>query len=565
MMRSSRFLIVFLFLLGCTDREQKEMIAFAEKMVDAYPDSVYRLLEGVDVDEISDEKDKADFALVYTEALYKSRLSTKSDSLIKIALNYYFDKDDHLKAAKSAFYMGKVYSDLDSVKIATEYLIRAESHILNEHDDKLSGLIESELGKLYLRQLMTESALKHYRKARFHFYRASDSSNENYAIGNIARCFFEIDQIDSALYYYSDAKNRAKERHDDDYLMYLDKHLIQLYVRTGETKLARDLSAGVYALDSNKYHYYYNLSDCAYSENRFDSARYYVEALLSDTLLELSLLQRVSALIRLREIEEKAGHFKEAYFWSLKCKDLSDSLYTNFRNDYIAQAEAKYGKEQLLNQNYLLQIKNYRKVVLACVLAFFLSISVFIIVCLVIRHRAMVKKDAATIHEYMALVEVLEERHIATQNDLLEKLSEKEEKERKLEVVLQKRLEIIKCLSSLLATFGNRDEGFERKIKEMLREDILTQDTLSDLLDVVNLNYYGIIDFLRRNYKLSKEGLVVCSLICSNFSRLEISIILGITVEALYTRCNRLKDDMGIDMPLIAFLEKTLARLKGNG
>lgn len=557
--------LFILLLSGCENVEKQGLIDIAEKIVEQYPDSVYQLLKDSRVSDWATEKDKADFALVFTESLYKSRIPVTSDSLIQIAWKYYSNQNGKIEAAKSNFYMGKLYSDLDSVTKATKYMIDAEIHASNTQQYKLLGLIESELGKLYLKQYQVEQALQHYRKSKAYFSQVFDDSNENYTTGNIARCFFYMDQKDSAMHYYKEAQKRAIERDDKDYVIYLSQDLIPFYVRIGQIQAARNLTEDVYALDSNKVHYICNLSDCVYFDNKLDSARYYWEMLLHDTLLDLSLKQKVALYLNLRNLEGQVGDYKKAYTNSLQYQKLSDSLQACFEQDCILQMEKKYRNEQLRNQNYVLYMNNSRKIFIISILLGVFILLLVVLVFFLIHHRKIVKKSGDTIYEYTALIDVLKEEHQTSQHNLFEKLNDKTEKEQRLKVTLLKRLEIIRRLTDLLAQCGNNEKAyhtFVKKIKELMSMNTLTQDILADLLDIVNMNYYGIVDFLRTEYNLSKEELELCSFICSGFTRPEMSVIYGISQNNIDVRCSRLKQQMGLKSPLTPFLKATIEQLK---
>ena len=64
-----------------------------ERYMDVYPDSALLLLEQIPHPEKLRGKQRADYALLLTQAQYRSNIVTTSDSLINIAVGYYQDKD----------------------------------------------------------------------------------------------------------------------------------------------------------------------------------------------------------------------------------------------------------------------------------------------------------------------------------------------------------------------------------------------------------------------------------------------------------------------------------------
>lgn len=87
-----------------------------------------------------------------------------------------------------------------------------------------------------------------------------------------------------------------------------------------------------------------------------------------------------------------------------------------------------------------------------------------------------------------------------------------------------------------------------------------------NLLDVVNENYYHIIDYLKTNYpNLIYEELALCALICLGFSASSIGIIFGNTkTTSIYNRRYRLRKKLAIpaEMQIETFIHNTIADLK---
>ena len=76
--------------------------------MDVYSDGALLLLEQIPHPEELRGKQRADYALLLTQARDKNYLdSLQSDSLIKIAVDYYKNGEDKVKA-KALFYYGKV-------------------------------------------------------------------------------------------------------------------------------------------------------------------------------------------------------------------------------------------------------------------------------------------------------------------------------------------------------------------------------------------------------------------------------------------------------------------------
>ena len=76
--------------------------------MEVYPDSAMQLLKLLQYPEKLRGKESADYALLLTQALDKNYLdSLQSDSLIKIAVDYYKGSGDYVKAGKSYYILWK--------------------------------------------------------------------------------------------------------------------------------------------------------------------------------------------------------------------------------------------------------------------------------------------------------------------------------------------------------------------------------------------------------------------------------------------------------------------------
>lgn len=162
------------------------------------------------------------------------------------------------------------------------------------------------------------------------------------------------------------------------------------------------------------------------------------------------------------------------------------------------------------------------------------------------------KEKRLVIEEYTGLIEALKEENEVSRNSLMEKLNGQDAKEKVLKQALNKRLGIIRQLTDLSFKYGDGNKSrdiFCRKVKELMSVDILTHDVLADLLEIANLNYYGIIDFLKTDYRFSKEELELCSFLCAGFTPQEMSVLYNVNVNNIYVRCSRLGKKMGLQIP----------------
>ena len=92
-------LFVLCFCASCGHKEARYALDMAEKRMWDEPDSALKVLESIVMPEDLEGKELADYALLLTQAQYRSNIVATSDSLINIAVGYYQDKDVEKRTA----------------------------------------------------------------------------------------------------------------------------------------------------------------------------------------------------------------------------------------------------------------------------------------------------------------------------------------------------------------------------------------------------------------------------------------------------------------------------------
>ena len=128
------------------------------------PDSALQMLETISQSEQLTGKEQADYALLLTQARSRNRITATSDSLIRIATDYYQDSNDNARKAKAFLYLGDVYMDMQNHIEAMKALKQAEEQV-NDAESSVQSLIYSNLAYLNRESGNYELAWKYYQKA----------------------------------------------------------------------------------------------------------------------------------------------------------------------------------------------------------------------------------------------------------------------------------------------------------------------------------------------------------------------------------------------------------------
>ena len=90
---------------GCQDRKgTAPILKEAEALMYTRPDSALQMLETISQPEQLTGQEQADYALLLTQARSRNRITATSDSLIRIATDYFQDSNDNARKAKAFLY-----------------------------------------------------------------------------------------------------------------------------------------------------------------------------------------------------------------------------------------------------------------------------------------------------------------------------------------------------------------------------------------------------------------------------------------------------------------------------
>lgn len=185
---------------GC--REGKDTAATlteAEALMYTSPDSALLMLEAIPHPERLTGRKQADYALLLTQARSRCRITANSDSLIRIATDYYLHTDDNDRKATALYYLSDVYTDMGKYTEAIAPLKQAEEALKEVHPN-IQSLVYSQLGYLNRKSGNYELALDYYVKTlRINI----THHNDEWSVGNLTNILnLPLSKVqDSASFY----------------------------------------------------------------------------------------------------------------------------------------------------------------------------------------------------------------------------------------------------------------------------------------------------------------------------------------------------------------------------
>ena len=143
-------LLILVALISCNDPKPiTDTLHRAEALMNEYPDSAWTLLNTISPDEMEQNRNRALYALLYTQAQDKTYRDETNDSLISVAVDYYRDTDDVRRKFLSYYYKGRVMMNArESIKAMLSFL-EAENLCEEINDGYLLGLLYTQIGDIY--------------------------------------------------------------------------------------------------------------------------------------------------------------------------------------------------------------------------------------------------------------------------------------------------------------------------------------------------------------------------------------------------------------------------------
>lgn len=383
-MRTMHFLSVYLFIitsfLSCQSENQRKLDS-VESLLEESPEQALCLLNEMTLKNLKREKDIARYALLKSAVMDKNYIDVTSDSLSRVAVDYYMLQPNTYYRMLAWYYHGLVLMNAKSYSSSIVALERAEKEAASLDDDFHSGLILRNKAKVFNMTNNNPEAISCQRRAISFFERAGKPSYKSFAEVDLA-----IHYTNNKDYHLADSLFSAIRSYYDNPQLIRHCNLRQAGILV-ETEKDSEEALSLYREVPRAY---YSFIDCIYLAlaheriNHKDSADFWMSEGYS-----LAKNQFDSATIDYSRsrLELRRHHYQQAFRLVDHASSIQDSLTRVLLCQSVSAAQRDYFKSETSLRDEKIQSMRLKAI-------FGLVVGIFVVsVLLMILYWVSRKKD----------------------------------------------------------------------------------------------------------------------------------------------------------------------------
>ncbi len=571
--------VILISAASCSRRDMRvqSVLASADSLMMTRPQAALDTLLSLDSTVVFSlrGRDRADFALLMTEARYKCYLPVAEDTAISEAADYYRRKGPDDRYARALTMQGAVLSERRDPEGAMAAYKEAEPIVERGGDLEQLGLLHTRIGELYKRNFINDSAaIARYQKALYCFEEVELPKRIMYAHVALANILM-IDSTEQTLWHLEEAVRMADLYSDRKcglsalLLMmhvYESKHDDNAILNTAEVVFSKyGSSPNTQAEEKTYRNILINLAKCYLRAGLIDSAEHITRSIHAASPSDSLSLYNLYAGIAI-----KSGDWKRASEYQSSILRLTVDMLQSSSSSKLAEIEHKYDNALIREELYRKEASNAR-IITVLILVVIAAIIVTYGLYRLIR-RLRYEKYKLNIQ----LTSLKSENYRIRQERMQE-----EECRKELELMLQRQASANSKLMGYYSRLYNamleivsaytiykdnpNSHLFSSKAFAIARNFTSCLDTLSSATELLNTAYPSFLDTLFKDYpNLKPEEKHIIILTCCGCQNHVVSSLLNISETNLSTRKTRIAKKMKTDESLSKFLRNRLQSYKAN-
>ena len=202
------------FCSACSNTESQKKLYSAESLLQTKPDSCLAIMESIVPSYLKTKEERARYALLMSAALDKNYIDVASDSLIRVAVDYYSVRNDQRRRMMANYYHGLILNNATDYTAAIIALEKAEKDAIALDDHLYAGLILRIKSEIYNLTINSQAAQEGLKEAIAHFKQLDNPDYAAYAELGLAIIYINShdylkakQQLETVLAYNNDNLN----------------------------------------------------------------------------------------------------------------------------------------------------------------------------------------------------------------------------------------------------------------------------------------------------------------------------------------------------------------------
>lgn len=373
LLTSLTFLVV-----GCqNESEEIRLINQAERLFDAYPDSVITTLDSIPLPEEMSPRLIARWCMLYARAADKIEDEMPYTNQLEIALKYYQKKKMREEEAEIGLYLGRSYvEDKEYEKAMRAYSDALEVALAIKNYNR-AGYICSYMGDLYELDDRYVLAAKKYKESGRYFRLAGNMKSYVRSFVNEGRSYMDVDSNYLALTILKRAEVIIDSLRVDEVRNYVYNGLGNIFNVLEKYDLAEKyLLKSIKEDSSDTASDYLTLSDLEQKRGNLEQAENYLQKAnsvsIDNDFVPATIAYHYYKINKERDDYKRALSFYEEYVAA------EDSLMNISKSVDIYDTEQKYEHLKLHNENIRLLLKGQRNYTFILILLFLCALLIIV-------------------------------------------------------------------------------------------------------------------------------------------------------------------------------------------
>ena len=373
-------LLGLLLLMSCNDPKHiTDALHHAEALMNETPDSAWAVLNTLSPDEMGQNRTRALYALLYTQAQDKTYRDETNDSLISVAVDYYRNSDDIRRKFLSFYYKGRVHFNAEDYLNATTCYMEAEQLVNEVGDDYLTGLLYAELGRIYDIYYDYPKSLEAYQKSAEYYELAGKIRHRNYIWYNQSNVCRNLNDYKESERLLRMTLEFAKQEKDQSLVKLCLASLVMQYVEQSRVPIAKETYQELLPFVGEEYGSAYfmgqiakiHLSDKDYSRARKSLEKGWERA--------KTRIDSVGLYFSSSELLSAIGKEKTAYQELKKGVALQNDEAHQALQQPVLTAQRDYLSEKLEFETYRIQVEKQLRVLYILFFTILLTVVAFVL------------------------------------------------------------------------------------------------------------------------------------------------------------------------------------------